>query len=61
MESKTLNELAELIGAELVVLLTDIAGLFDADPESGDVIVAAGNEFLVESIEVEEAACIAPR
>jgi hydrogenase nickel incorporation protein HypA/HybF len=27
---------------------------------SGDVVVATGNEFLVESIEVEEAACIAP-
>jgi hydrogenase nickel incorporation protein HypA/HybF len=27
---------------------------------SGDVVVASGNEFLVESIEVEEAACIAP-
>lgn len=26
----------------------------------GDVVVATGNEFLVESIEVEEAACIAP-
>ena len=28
---------------------------------SGAVVVAAGNEFEVESIEVEEAECIAPR
>jgi hydrogenase nickel incorporation protein HypA/HybF len=29
--------------------------------EGSDVVVASGNEFEVESIEVEEAECIAPR
>ena len=29
--------------------------------DSGRIDVASGNEFEVESIEVEEAACIAPR